>query len=285
MRCAWLAAALAAALAPNPVRAQCSASGALTPGSTVICNGAQTTIVGQGPGADSVTLTVKDGASVTVMNSNAISLGNGVAITLGSSGPAPGGSAANAPVVVETTTNGSAGPGQYGDGSNTIDIGSNSTILINRNASIIANGTQNTSEAINPYGFGDTIINYGLIQGGPSAAIWFQNVGPANSPRNVVDNFGTIIAGQALGGSGNIGIDFINESGAKVMGNLQFSGGDDRVTLNPGSVITGNLDGGGGNNLLTLNASPGSSDTISGQVNKVPSAICVGIGLRRSPAV
>jgi fibronectin-binding autotransporter adhesin len=129
---------------------------------------------------------MKDGASVTVMNSNAISLGNGVAITLGSSGPAPGGSAANAPVVVETTTNGSAGPGQYGDGSNTIDIGSNSTILINRNASIIANGTQNTSEAINPYGFGDTIINYGLIQGGPSAAIWFQNVGPANSPRNVL---------------------------------------------------------------------------------------------------
>jgi outer membrane autotransporter protein len=228
-----------------------------------------------------VTLTVKDGASVTVMNSNAISLGNGVAITLGSSGPAPGGSAANAPVVVETTTNGSAGPGQYGDGSNTIDIGSNSTILINRNASIIATGTQNTSEAINPYGYGNTIINYGLIQGGPSAAIWFQNVGTANSPRNVVDNFGTIIAGtagQALGGSGNIGIDFINESGAKVVGNLQFSGGDDRVTLNPGSQITGNLDGGGGNNLLTLNASPGSSDTISGQVNNFETLIKTGAG-------
>jgi outer membrane autotransporter protein len=213
-----------------------------------------------------VTITATDGASVKVTNSNAISVGNQSAIILGSSGPAPGGSAANAPVVVQTATNASAGPGRYGDGSNTIDIGSNSTILINRNASVISTGTQGTSEAINPYGFGNTITNYGLIQGGPSTAIWFQDVGPANSARNLVDNFGVIVGGQAIGSSGSVGLDFINETGAQVTGNLQFPGGNDTVTLHPGSQILGNLNGGGGSNLLTLNASSNSSDALSGSL-------------------
>jgi outer membrane autotransporter protein len=268
----------ATAIGSEQAYSQCSASGTLSPGTTVSCGGAQTTIVGQGPGADNVTITATDGSSVKVTNSNAISVGNQSAIILGSSGPAPGGSAANAPVVVQTTTNASAGSGRYGDGSNTIDIGSNSTVLINRNASVISTGTQGTSEAINPYGFGNTITNYGLIQGGPSTAIWFQDVGPANSARNVVNNFGIITAGQALGSSGNIGIDFINEAGAKVIGNLQFAGGDDRVTLNPGSSIAGNLDGGSGKNLLTLNASGSSADVLSGKVNNFETLDKTGAG-------
>jgi autotransporter-associated beta strand protein len=250
-------------------------------GAVVTCSGTQSSIVGQGPGADNVTVDVNDGATVSVTNTNAISLGNNATITLGSSGPPAGGSAANPPVLVETTTNNLAGNGNYGDGSNTIDIGSNSTIVINRNASVIATGTQGTSEAINPYGFGDTILNYGVIQGGPSTAIWFQNVGPAGSPVNVVDNYGTIIAGsggQAIGASGNIGIDFINETGGAVIGNVQLSGGNDHVTLDPGSTITGNLNGGGGVNLLTLNASPGSSDTMSGQINNFETLDKTGAG-------
>ena len=255
--------------------AQCSASGALPVGAVVTCSGTQSTIVGQGPGADNVIVTVNDGASVAVTDTNAISLGNNATITLGSSGPNP-------PVLVETTTDGAAGNGQYGDGSNTIDIGSNSTIVINSNASVIAAGTQSTSEAINPYGSGDTITNYGVIQGGPSTAIWFQNVAPSRSPANVVENYGTIIAGtsgQAIGASGNVGIDFTNETGGTVIGSVDLSGGDDHVTLNPGSTITGNLDGGGGDNLLTLNASPGSSDTMSGQINNFETLDKTGAGV------
>ena len=268
---------LAAGL-PKSALAQCSASGTLTPGSVVTCSGSQTSRVGQGPGADRVTVIVNDGGTVRVTNTNSISLGNNVTITLGTPGPGPGGSAGNPAVVVQTTTNAGASGGQYGDGSNTIDVGSNSTILINKNASVIATGTQTSAEAINPYGAGNTILNYGLIQGGPSSAMFFQNVGTTGaSPRNVVDNYGVIqlipvgsvnpvTGGQAVGSNGNVGIDFINETGAKVIGNLQFQGGNDRVTLNPASAITGNFDGGGGNNLLTLNASPSSADTFAGQV-------------------
>lgn len=114
-----------------------------------------------------------------------------------------------------------------------------------------------------------------MIQGGPSSAIFFENINTsAASPRNVVDNFGTIqlvpvgsvnpvTGGQAVGSFGNVGIDFINEPGAQVIGNLDLQGGDDHVTLNPHSRITGDLNGGGGSNTLTLNAIANSSDTFS----------------------
>ena len=279
------------AVAAHPALAQCSASGALVPNSTVVCNGAQTTRVGQGPGADGVTLTANDASSIAVTNANAISLGNNVTITLGSSGPVAGGSAANVPVLVQTTTDAGHTGGQYGDGNNTIDLGSNSTILINRNASVIARGTDNSAEAINPFGPGNRIVNYGLIQGGPSSALYFQNVGTnAASPRNVVDNYGTIqlipigsvnpvTGGQALGANGNVGIDFTNETGARVLGNLDFGGGNDRVTLNPGSTVSGNFNGGGGSNTLTLNATAGSSDTLTGAVNNFEVLNKTGAGL------
>ncbi len=92
-----------------------------------------------------------------------------------------------------------------------------------------------------------------------------------------MDNFGTIqlipdgsvnpvTGGQAVGSNGAVGIDFINETGAHVIGNLDFQGGNDHVTLNPGSSITGDFDGGGGTNTLTLNASGTSADTFTGQV-------------------
>ena len=262
---------------PAPIFAQCSPAGpSLTAGSTVTCSGPQTSRLGQGPGADNITVNVNNGGSITTIDQNAISLGNNVHITLGSSGPPAGGSVANPAVLIQSTTNMSATGGQYGDGDNTIDVGSNSVILINRNAQVIANGTEQTSEAINPYGPGNTIINYGLIQGGPSSAIFFQNA-LSGSAINTVDNFGTIqlipvgsvnpvTGGQAVGSNGAVGIDFINETGARVIGNLDFQGGDDHVTLNPGSSITGDFDGGGGTNTLTLNASPTSADTFSGQV-------------------
>ena len=153
------------------------------------------------------------------------------------------------------TTTSTGGGGQYGTGNNTVDFNNNSTIIIYQNGIVSAVGSQNNSEAINPYGSGNTIINYGTIQGGPSSAIFFENVNTtASSPRNVVDNYGLITLvgpgnnpitqGQAVGSYRNVGIDFINETGAVVNGNLDLQGGNDNVTLNPGSKITGSLDGG-----------------------------------------
>src|SRR3954464_8080442 len=99
------------AATPDAAQAACSASGALASGSTVTCTGTQTTRVGQGPGADNVSVTVKNGATVSATNTAAISLHDNATVTLGPSGPTPGSSASNAPVVVQVTTNSGAGPG------------------------------------------------------------------------------------------------------------------------------------------------------------------------------
>ena len=255
----------------------------LTAGVPVTCSGPQTTRLGQGPGppaADNINVIVNNGASINVTDTNAISLGSGTVavpgnITLGS-GP-NGGSASNPAVVIHTDTNGSATSGQYGKGDNTIEFNNNYTLTINRNATVEATGTETTSEAINPIGSGNHIINYGFIDGGPSSAIFFENVNTSGaSPRNSVDNFGSINAppgpnpttsGQAIGSFQNVGIDITNETGGAINGNLDLQGGNDTVTLDPGSVITGHLDGGGGTNTLTLNASGNSSDTLPGAVN------------------
>jgi outer membrane autotransporter protein len=232
--------------------------------------------VGQGAGADYINVTVGANAQIIVPNDNSISLGNNASIVI------------NSGALVRST--GNIGNGQYADGPNTIDVNNNSTILIKAGASVITTNTQGTSEAINPYGAGNTITNYGLIQGGASTAIWFQNANTtASSPRNVVDNYGIIQVvrpgataydptAQAIGASQWVGMDFINETGGRVNGNLIFGSGNDTMTLNPGSVVTGTLDGGGGNNLITLNASATSSDTIPGNVNNFQTMNKTGAG-------
>ncbi len=235
------------------------------------CVGTQGITVGTGPSTPlNTSVTVSDGGNILVTNGNAISAGNGATITLGSSTVPPGGSALNAPVVVQTTTtNPGATQGFYHDGDNTIDVGSNSQVVINANASVISTGTQKFAEAINPYGAGDTITNYGLVavSGNVGVAIWFQNSGVgASSPVNTIDNYGTITAGgsttEAVGANGNVGIDVINESGGVINGDLDLVGGNDNVTQYDGSVITGSIDGGGGINTMTLTGS--GADTTSG---------------------
>ena len=245
----WGLVGIALLVSPAPVSAQCSASGTLTPGSTVTCNGTQTSRVGQGPGADNITVHVNNGGSIW--------------------SPTP------TPLAWATTPY----HARHRDGprSDSPDhhqqrrdrrqlwcrrqyhrVRLEQPLTINANAKVIATGTEQTSEAINPQFAGNHIINFGLIQGGPSSAIFFENTGlNASSPRNSVDNFGTIqlipvgnvnpvTGGQAVGSNGAVGIDFINETGAHVIGNLDFQGGNDHVTLNPGSSITGDFDGGGG---------------------------------------
>ena len=272
-----LYAGLALSVLPETAIAACSPGGpAITSGATVNCNpagGTQTGRIGNGPNGapgagNNVTVNVNNGATISVTNTNAISLGDNAIITLGS--------ATGAAVTVQTTTTTSGNGGEYGKGDNTIEFNNNSTLTINTNASVIASGPQTTEEAINPIGAGNAIINRGTVKAGASSAIFFENIGTTGaSPRNSVDNFGTIDArggtnpttgGEAIGSFNDVGIDITNETGAHIFGNLDLQGGNDIVTLRTGSIITGNLNGGGGTNLLDLNAVAGASDSLPGVV-------------------
>ncbi len=279
-----LAAALLA-ISSHSVLAQCVPAGLAIPsGTTVTCTGASSQPVGQGPhGApadgNAVTVNVTDGATLSTKNANAISLGNNATITVGS----PSGTA-----TATVTTYSTGGGGNYGTGNNTVEFNNNSTITIYKNGVVSATGTQDNSEAINPYGSGNTVVNYGLIKAGASSAIFFENVNTTGaSPRNSVDNYGTIDAtggtnpvtgGEAIGSYHNVGIDIINESGATIKGNLDLQGGNDVVTLETQSVITGNLDGGGGTNVLNLDAASGDSDSLPGVVKDFQSLNKTGPG-------
>ena len=257
--------------------AGCIPSGpAILSGATVKCSAGsiQTGRIGDGPNGapiygNNVTVNVNNGAAISVIDSNTISLGSNAVITLGT------GSGASI-LVQTTTTSAGANIGQYGKGDNTIEFNNNSTLIINSNASVVAAGPQETEEAINPIGSGNTIINYGTIKAGASSAIFFENVGTTGaSPRNTVDNYGIIDArggsnpvtgGEAIGSFGAVGINITNETGAAIYGNLDLQDGNDNVTLLTGSLITGSLDGGGGTNVLNLDAVGGASDSLAGVV-------------------
>ena len=139
--------------------------------------------IGTGPDTPSpYNVLLNQGAQIRVIDKNAITLGDNATITL-----SPG-------AVVQTTTTTSDGSqGPYHRGWDAIEVNHNGTITVSAGASVIATGVGPTSEAINPVSFGNTIINHGLIAGGPSSPIVFENVDfNANSPRNTVLNFGTI---------------------------------------------------------------------------------------------
>ena len=271
----WVCAGLAFFVLPQTAFAACSPAGpAIVSGATVNCNvgGTQAGRIGNGPAGapgngDGVTVNVNNGAIIDVKDLNAISLHNNAIITVGSV-------SGTATTTVETDTDAGANSGQYSKGDNTIEFNNNSVLTIYANGRVVASGTEETAEAINPIGSGNTIINRGLIKAGASSAIFFENIDTSGG-RNSVDNFGTIDArggsnpttgGEAIGSFGAVGIDIINETGASIFGNLDMQGGNDTVTLKTGSTITGNLDGGGGTNLLDLDAAAGASDSLPGVV-------------------
>jgi outer membrane autotransporter protein len=273
---AILAALLLIGLPPAAALANCVAVGL-----TTTCDGSApnpfTTTIGSAAATPAGTsVIVGPAAQISVINGNAISLGDSAKVTLQS------GSA------VTTTTNGGATGGGYGKGDNTIEFNNYANITIQKGASVIATGTQQTSEAINAMGGGNTVVNYGLVQGGPSSAIFFENL-TSSAGRNSVDNYGTISAlpggsnpgltGEAIGSFNNVGINFINETGGVVKGNLDFQGGNDNVTLFTGSKITGDFDGGGGTNTLTLDAVAGASDSLPGVVSNFQTLTKTGAGL------
>ena len=158
----------------------------------------------------------------------------------------------------------------------------NGTITVDAGAAVIAKGVGPTSEAINPFSYGNTIINHGLITGGPSSAIVFENVNStANSPRNTVlisaSVQATPIATQSAATSRWASTALKPPTGL-VQGDLSLQGGNDNVTVFAGSKITGSLDGGGGANSLALNGTAGTSDTMSGSLTNFSTLTKTGAG-------
>jgi len=246
--------ALALATLSMPAAADCVATGAaITCGAT---GGTQATTVGTGPAtAANTSVDVQSGALISTGNTSAISLGNNAVITV------RGGA-----TVQNSSGNGNS---QYpgGIGANTIEFNSNSTLTIEQGADVFADGTASNSEAVNPVGSGNTIINHGTVRS-THAAIWFQ----ANSGNNTILNTGTMEAGYVAGSSnpgtatvfganGTSAVDFTNKG--SVIGSLNFANGNDALHAFTGSKITGNINGGGGANLLTLESEDGATSTFA----------------------
>ena len=223
--------------------AACTTVGGVTTCDTTAPN-PWTTRVGNGPAAseDNRTLIVKSGSQINSGNDNAVTFRDNANITVQS-----GATVSN----FATTT-----AGQYNTGGDTVEVRNNSTITVEQGGQILAAGPQNSGEAINPEGFGNTIINNGTIRGTNSAAIWFQNTTGSNTVIN--NETGVIQApGNVIGASGNGSVDFTNKG--MVIGNLVFAGGNDTLRLYTGSTITGNFNGGGGNNTIFLSGTGQSS--------------------------
>ena len=154
--------ALLCSTAIAPALAACNPAGPLiNSGATVTCDSSsiQTGRIGNGPNGapaagNNVTVNVNDGATIAVTNTNAISLGNNAIITIGSI-------AGTAVTTVQTTTNNGADSGEYGKGDNTIEFNNNSIVTIYANGQVIARGTEQTAEAINPIGAGIRSLTMG----------------------------------------------------------------------------------------------------------------------------
>ncbi|MGJ7498299.1 autotransporter outer membrane beta-barrel domain-containing protein [Variovorax sp. RT4R15] len=245
-----LLAATLLATASLPAAAACATD---TNTNTITCTGVdQATTVGTGPTTPTGTVVeVTSGATVSTGNSSGISVNDAASIVVRSGA-----------TVQNNSTNAQSPFG--GIGANTIEINNNSTVTVEAGATVAATGTASNSEAMNPVGSGNTIINNGTIHSA-HASIWFQ----ANSGANTVVNNGTITAGDGtgsttatvIGASGTMAIDFTNKG--SLTGSLAFAGGNDALRWYTGGSITGNVNGGGGANLLTLNSDNNAADTFA----------------------
>lgn len=225
--------AISAAFAA-PAHANCST------GTAVLCTstgGVQTTTVGTGLGSPITSLTVQSGATIST-TSVSISIDHGTIDVAG------------------TVTNNSSpyNSGSYFTGGNTIQFNGNTTLTIASGGVVAATGTDGTGEAINPNNGGNTIINHGTISTQNASDIWFQN---ADTNPNIIQNYGTIIAGSTgtgtvVGNTSNVVVNFTNETGGVVNGNLNLGGGSDSVSLLGGSAYNGNINTGSGNDTVTI---------------------------------
>ncbi|MDF0607148.1 autotransporter-associated beta strand repeat-containing protein, partial [Neisseriaceae bacterium TC5R-5] len=229
-----------------PIKAWAACTPAVSSNTTVTCSGVVNSTVGAGPSnSNNVILNINNGTQIDVTDRVGISLGDNSTITL----------IGNAVVQNKTTLANPQGP--WTAGANTVEFGSNNTLTIAKDASIIANGPVTNGEAINVIGASNTIINYGTISATSAAAIFYENRGVTitDAPQ-VIQNYGTISTavpgGSVIGSAGSGNIHFTNRDGAIVQGNLRLSTGNDVLVLEAGSTITGSFDSGGGNDSLTL---------------------------------
>ncbi|WP_243038757.1 autotransporter-associated beta strand repeat-containing protein [Dyella sedimenti] len=235
---------------------------------TVVCTGTTnlgTTAIGTGPGtASGASVTVNSGATVTAGNASAISLGDSAVIVIGGT-------------VQNSATDGDS---YWGGRKNTIEFGSNGKLTVQAGGVVSSNGSQNSAEAVNVFGEGNTITNYGTLSGGNSAAIWFQDT-QVGAP-NIIDNYGTVSgtnSGSVLGNQGaGADVVFYDRSSGQVYGNIAFAGGNDSLVLEAGSLLTGNFTGGTGTNTLTLQGANGTSDSLTGDITNFQSLIKQGGG-------
>jgi autotransporter-associated beta strand protein len=214
-----------------------------------------TSTIGSGRStATGTTVNLLPNAQVVVGDANGISLADNASITI--SGGA----------LIQNR--GINTPGLYNTSGDTVEFRNNSTITIDAGGQILSTGSQNSGEAINPEGSGNTITNFGTIRSTTAAAIWFQNVSGSNTVIN--EATGVIQApGNVMGASGNGAVDFTNQG--RVIGNLIFAGGNDALHLYTGSTISGSINGGGGNNLMTLNGT--GSGSMSGALTNFQTLI------------
>ncbi len=253
-------------LVPSQALAACT-----TTGTSTVCTSTApavwSTTVGTGRADNNRSIDVQSGAGINTNNVPAISIGDGGTINVRNGASV-------------TNTSNPSGSGPFGTGPNTIEFGSNGQLIIEQGGQVIANGTNTRAEAVNVHGYGNTIINRGLIQGQSSAAIWFED--QVTGAKNTVDNYGTIQklgGGSVIGTNGGAGINFINRTGAQVVGDLSFAGGNDTLTFEPNSVVTGNINGGGGVNDLILQGILGSDDTLAGALRNFTTLTKNGDGL------
>lgn len=226
----------------------------------VTCSGTTSTIIGTGAGDAISNLTIGSTAQVST-SGTAISMGSGT-----SSNP-------NIINIDGSVTGAGQGNGPYGNGPNVVEFGGNTDVTVSSTGSIIQSGGASNGEAINPTGGNNIITNYGLIETSTSSAMWFQGSDSAtDSIPNVIDNYGTITAGNSIviGNSSSSTIYFTNESGATVNGNITLgSSGSLKniVTFYEGSTVNGSVSGGGSAATLNLTGDNGTdslTDAVSG---------------------
>ncbi|WP_148281022.1 autotransporter-associated beta strand repeat-containing protein, partial [Bordetella bronchiseptica] len=233
--------------------ANCTTSGSST--TCTAAGGAHGAKVGGGSSGNNQQVTVQAGARIEVGDSAAISVGNNSQVQI------QGGAVVQSTVVTPPSSGTLHANTVEGVASNTIDIAPN--------AQVLAKGTNLAAEALGLSGAGNTVNNRGTIQADQAAAIWVD-VNAANSA-NTINNYGTIetrrnggdataIGSTRDASSTGAGVTLRNHSGGRIVGHLDFAGGDDSVVLEGGSSISGHLNGGGGNNSLTLNSGNGTLD-------------------------
>jgi len=236
-------------------------------GNRYTCENQTNAMLGAGAKTNSAAITINQNAMLNGGGNPAISVGDNNAINVS-------GTVTNSP-------SGSRGglSGYPGTGPNTIEAQNNTVINIDKTGKVIVNGNNNMAEAINVMGYGNTIVNNGMISASATAAIWFQDT--QSGTRNNVVNYGVIQrpgGGNVIGTSGGNGIRFENNTGGRVEGDLQFSRGDDDLFFYAGSEVTGNINGGGGTNNLTLDGQQGSLDSLRGDIKNFTTLTKSGAG-------